>query len=190
MGLFGWWKGRSSKDGSGRLRDWRNAWSAAVDAADPSTEIQPLEQSLRDLGLSSDDVEIEEEMLEGLRALAHLTGRLAQGTLPAVDTGHRVVGSDTCHFSAPASAPDDAAQASGRVFLTSHRALFTGGGRSVAIAWHRVGDVLRVDRDVLVVVHAGATAHRFRFNSFADAVCATALARRLSSRVRDRSTAL
>jgi hypothetical protein len=190
MGLLGWWKGRSGQEESPKLREWRGAWLAAITSASPADAVASLERSLRELALPSDDLEVEEEMLDGLRALAGLAGDLDRGSWPVVETGHRIVAADVCHFSAPASAPDTADQSSGRVLLTNHRALFTGGGRSVAVAWHRINEVLRSDRDVLIVQHGGETAHRFRFNSFADALCATALARRLSGRTNGRSPAV
>src|SRR5438552_2473542 len=71
--------------------------------------------------------------------LVALDDRLRAGEVPVIATGHRVVGSDVCHFSAPASMPDDPGQPGGRVILTGRRAVFVGGGHSSSLAWHRVG---------------------------------------------------
>ena len=141
--------------------------------------------SLDALGLSADDLEIETEMLEGLAAMSALAARLRDGDLPAVETGHRIVGSEVCHFSAPASLPDDPAQPAGRVMLTARRAIFAGGGRATSVPWH--SDWRRCYRPSvtsLLVLHDRETAHRFRFNSFADALCGDALSRHLARRAR------
>ena len=39
--------------------------------------------------------------------LAKLEAVVASTGLPVIDTGHRVVGSDACHFMAPVSMPDE-----------------------------------------------------------------------------------
>jgi hypothetical protein len=189
MGLLGWWKGRNGGPGTPRLDAWRREWTAAV-AAEDGGRIAGLRQSLDALGLTPDDLEIEMEMMEGLAALADIAARLREGDLPVVETGHRVVGTDVCHFTAPASIPDDAAQPSGRVILTGQRAIFAGSGRAASIAWHKIAEILQTERDVLLVLHDRETAHRFRFNSFADALCGAALSRHFARRTRHRTTGL
>ena len=87
----------------------------------------------------ADDVEIEEEMLDGLERLVALTGELQASRLPSVETTHRVVGTDVCHYSAPASMPEDPAQPSGRLLLTGTRAVFIGGAKLTARALARGG---------------------------------------------------
>jgi len=89
----------------------------------------------------ADDVEIEEEMLDGLRRLLEVERDLAAAQLPLVETTHRVVGADRCHFSAPVSVPDDPAQPTGRLLLTSTRAVFAGAARTPALPWHAVRDI-------------------------------------------------
>jgi hypothetical protein len=189
MGLLGWWKSRNGKADATRLNGWRKDWTAAVEAED-GTRIAELRRSLDELGLTADDLEIELEMIDGLSELSTLAPRLRQGDLPVVETGHRVVGSDVCHFSAPASIPDDAAQPSGRMILTGNRAIFAGGGRATSIAWHKIAEVLQTERDVFLILHDRETAHRFRFNSFADALCGAALSRHLMRRARPRTPGL
>jgi hypothetical protein len=189
MGLLGWWKGRNGRSDIARLDAWRSDWAAAV-AAEDGARIADLKRSLDELGLTPDDLEIELEMIDGLSELLALAPRLRQGELPVIETGHRVVGSDVCHFSAPASIPDDAAQPSGRMILTGNRAIFAGGGRATSIAWHKIAEILQTDRDVLLVLHDRETAHRVRFNSFADALCGAALSRHLVRRARHRTAGL
>jgi hypothetical protein len=189
MGLLRWWKSRNGGSDTARLDVWRKEWTAAV-AAEDGSRIGDLRRSLDELGLTPDDLEIELEMIDALSELSALAPRLQQGELPVIETGHRVVGSDVCHFSAPASIPDDAAQPSGRMILTGNRAIFAGGGRATSIAWHKIAEILQTDRDVLLVLHDRETAHRFRFNSFAEALCGAALSRHLMRRTRPRAAGL
>ena len=189
MSLLGWWKGRNGAAEPAKLVAWRKEWAAAV-AAEDGARVADLRRSLDELGLTPDDLEIELEMIDGLAELSALSPRLRQGDLPVIETGHRVVGTDICHFSAPASIPDDSAQPSGRMILTGNRAIFAGGGRSTSIAWHKIAEILQADRDVLLVLHDRETAHRFRFNSFAEALCGAALSRHLMRRARQRTAGL
>jgi hypothetical protein len=187
--MLGWLTGRAARREKAAVAAWRKAWAAALTEPE-ATRASELRQSLETLGADGDDLEIELEMVDGLSALAALTARLRAGEVPVVQTGHRVVGADACHFSAPASIPDDAAQPGGRVILTDRRAIFAGSGRTAHLAWHRVADVLQMERDLLLIANDGATVHRFRFNSFTDALCATALSRHLSASPRHRTSAL
>jgi hypothetical protein len=180
MGLFGWlWKAPGGVDGKAS-RAWREAWTTAVANLDAEA-LAPLESALHATPPLADDLEIEEEMLDGLRLLLELERELAASRLPVVETSHRVVGADRCHFSAPVSMPDDPAQPTGRLLLTSTRAVFAGGARTPALAWHATRDVVQSGRDLLLIFnHAqGDGGHRFRCNSFADALCAAAIARHL-----------
>jgi len=177
MALFGWFKSNPTAAGKQQAQ-WREAWTRAVDAEDAS-QLSRLRSELKILAPAAEDVELEQEMLDALEALVALRAAADNGALPAVDTHHRIVGSDICHFSAPASLPDDPSQPSGRVLLTNHRSLFLGGARGGSVAWHLVREVIRLDRDVLIVRHDGSAAAHFRFNSFSDAVSAAFLGRRL-----------
>jgi hypothetical protein len=174
MGFFKWLK-REGTDR--RLIDWRNAWAAAAAAPDRDAA-QALRVRLDALAIPEEEIEIEREMLEGLNAVIELAGAVARSGLPAVVTGHRIIGADICHFTAPASMPDDPAQPSGRLILTSARAIFVG-GRGLTVAWHAIGRTLASDRDLLLVRTDGTSVYRFRCNSFADAMCGAFLARRL-----------
>jgi len=119
-------------------------------------------------------------MLEALRQLVDLSRELDASRLPIVETSHRVAGADVCHFSAAVSVPDDPAQPTGRLLLTSRRAAFAGGGRVPSLPWHAVREVVQNGRDVLVVRAGADEGIRFRCNSFADAVCGAAIARYLA----------
>jgi hypothetical protein len=180
MGLFGWLKKQSDGGGNGEARAWRDAWAAAVASLDAAA-VAPLEAALARTPPFADDLEIEEEMLDALRHLVALAVDLEAGRLPIVDTSHRVVGPDRCHFSAPVSMPDDPAQPTGRLLLTSARAVFAGGARTPALPWHATREVIQSGRDLLFVYrHAqGDDGHRFRCNSFTDALCGAAIARHL-----------
>jgi hypothetical protein len=146
--------------------------------------LERLRGALHVLPPLADDIEIEEEMLEGLDRLIKLTADLTDGRLPHLDTTHRIVGTDACHFSAPVSMPEDAAQPTGRLLLTGTRAVFAGGARPTTLAWHAAREVLQADRDVLLIRSDRETAYRFRCNNYGDALTAAAIARHLAARAR------
>jgi hypothetical protein len=183
MSLFGWFS-RKPADGT---RAWREAWQAALDGLDPGAPAR-LEAALRAEPPLADDLEVEEEMLDALRQVLALEQALATGRPPLVETSHRIVGNDRCHFSAPVSMPDDPAQPTGRLLFTSSRAVFAGGTRAPTIPWHAVRQVIRTGRDVLLVTGRGDddNALRYRCNSFGEALCAAAIARYLSGPARSR----
>src|SRR3954447_8527971 len=177
MGLFGWLTRKSNDDGT---RAWREAWAAAVAALDTDA-VDGLEAALRQQPPLADDVEMEEEMLDALKQMLAVERDLAGGSLPLIETTHRVVGADRCHFSAPVSMPDDPSQPTGRLLLTPRRAVFAGGARNPALPWHGVREVVQAGRDVLFVASRveGPDGQRFRCNSYGDALCAAAIARHL-----------
>ena len=178
MKLFGWIRGKDSSGGTERRR-WREAWTEAVVAEDGS-RAAALRAQLNGLPLGAgDDNEVELEMIDALERLALLAGETAAGALPVVETQHRVLGGDRCHFTAPASLPEDPSQPSGRVLFTGARTFFVGGSQTQPVAWHAVRDVLHAERDVVLVRADGTAAAHFRFNSYCDAVAAAFLARRL-----------
>jgi hypothetical protein len=177
MGLFAWLK--RSGNGAGRgLQAWRREWAQAVAGVDAGA-LPRLRAALQAHAPSSLDLEVEEEMLDALQQLVTLTGELKANNLPHLDTTHRVVGSDVCHFSAPVSMPEDPSQPSGRLLLTGSRAVFIGGPRMTALAWHAAAQALQGDRDLMLLRADGQAAYRFRCNTYADALCAAAIARHL-----------
>jgi hypothetical protein len=161
------------------LDEWREAWRTAAAAPDRHGS-DTLRGRLEGFGLAEEDIEIEREMLEGLEHAAAVLEKMANEGLPTVATGHRVVGADVCHFSAPASMPDDPAQPSGRLFLTNTRAIFVGGAKSLTLRWHMLGDPAQIDRDLVLVRADGESLYRFRLNSFGEAMEAACLARALT----------
>jgi hypothetical protein len=184
MGLFEWLKGKAgSRNGNPARSSWHDDWRAACAA--PTVEgIASLEAALAALGIPDEEAEIEREMLDGLSQLTTLRETVSSGALPTIDTGHRVVGTDTCHFTAPSSMPDEPSQPGGQLILTSARAIFVGGGKAISVPWHAVAEVADQNRDVLLVRHDRTTFHRFRCNIYADVLAATFLARHLAGRPR------
>jgi hypothetical protein len=181
MPLFRWLKGRLGHGRDAQLGEWRERWRAVAGAPEAGA-IASLAAALDGLALAEEEIEIEREMLDGLVQVSHLHAALTAQGLPLVETGHRVVGTEACHFSAPSSMPDDPAQPSGRLIFTGARVIFAGGGRALTLPWHTVADVVQHDRDVILVRHDRQAFHRFRCNVFADALCAGLLARTLSRR--------
>jgi hypothetical protein len=178
MGLFGWLKGKGSARSNSTVAGWHKAWEAAVAQVDP--DVAALEAALTGLALSEDEIEIEREMLAGLEQLIELRRSMSNNGLPAIETGHRIVGSDVCHFSAPASRPDDPAQPSGRLILTNARAILAGGAKALAVPWHAVVQVLQTERDIALIRVDREALYRFRCNSFAEAMCGAFIARTLA----------
>jgi hypothetical protein len=185
MGLFSWLK---RDTGSRESEKWRREWRKAVEAPDAEA-VRRLRDVLTAGPPFAPDIEVEEEMLDGLDHLVALTAELAAGRLPRIETTHRVIGADACHYSAPVSMPDDPNQPSGRLLLTANRAVFVGGAKVTSAAWHATAQALQANRDLLLVRVDAQTVHRFRCNTYADALCAAALARHLIGRARTRQTA-
>jgi hypothetical protein len=182
MGLFEWLQRKTGAGGGSKLDDWRRLWQDECRA--PShAGVGALRAALTALGLPEDEIEIEREMLDGLEQLVVIREAAGAG-LPLIETGHRVVGPDACHFTAPASMPDEPAQPSGRLILTSARAIFAGGARAVTVPWHAIGRVLQQERDLVLVPHDRHALLRFRCNVFGDAMTAAFLAETLAGRHR------
>lgn len=179
--MWDWFRRRPA--GPSAAQAWHAAWEAAVAALDEDAPAR-LEAWLRtDPGLA-DDVEIEEEMLDALRDVLALERALAAANVPAIETAHRAAAGEACHYSAPVSMPDDPAQPTGRLLLTSGRAAFAGGSRTPAIPWHATRDVIRAGRDLIFVRAGAADGHRFRCNTYTDALRGAAIARHLTRRAR------
>ena len=183
MNLLRWLRERRSTGGNADLEEWRRRWQAAAATPQPDV-LASLLTDLNGLALPEEEIEVEREMLDGLERLARLHAVISSEGLPIVETGHRVVGAETCHFSAPSSMPDDPAQPSGRLIFTGLRAIFAGGARAMTLPWHAVADVIRQERDVILVRHNREVFHRFRCNVFADALCAGLLAETLAKELR------
>ena len=176
MGLLTWFRRQGLPD-SRHAREWRTACAGA--AMEPDEErLRALERDLVSWGADEEDIEIEREMVEGLEDVVRLSAAVRESGVPVIATGHRAIGADTCHFTAPASMPDEDGQPSGRLLLTDRRLVFVGGARGEAIPWHAINRVMLTERDV-VLVRGGDQVHRFRCNSFSEAFRAAFLAREL-----------
>jgi hypothetical protein len=189
MGLVEWLRRNRSPEEDPRLTAWRKSWSAAAASGDLAAA-GPLSRELAALGCPDEEIEIEREMLGALLDLAALTTSAKLDGLPTVVTGHRIIRDERCHFTAPASMPDEPSQPGGRLFLTDRRAAFAGGAVSTSVAWHRVADVLAIERDLVLIGPGQTMLSRFRCNSFSDALCAAFLARGLSDAPRQRRAGL
>jgi len=174
MKLFGWLR-KEKRDSA--LDRWRNDWAAATEQTDGLDE--SLRTRLDELAANEPDVEIEREMLEALDQLRAVQRTVSTGLLPTVETQHRVIAAETCHFTAPASMPSDHAQSSGRVLLTKSRAVFVSAGQTSVTPWHQIQQVARIERDVMLVRVDGSPGAHFRFNCYADAVVCAFLASHL-----------
>ena len=182
MGWFDWLRRGSAEDAW--IAEWRKAWTAAVEHPDAAAAaaLRVRLDAAGPLGSNDERFEIEREMLEGLDAVVELGATLEARGPEVIPTGHRAVGSDRCYFSAPVSVPDDPTQPSGTLLLTNVRAIFVGGARAVTIPWHAVGRAFPQNRDLVLIRGDQQNLHRFRCNSFADAMRAACLARHVSKR--------
>ncbi len=183
MGWSAWWRRKPPLE-EVKLTEWRKRCLALVSDESSGGDATALAAELDALRLPEEEIEMEREMLSGLEAFLALRDTIARGTLPTVETGHRVVGTDICHFSAPCSMPDEPSQPSGRLILSGSRAIFAGGARAVTVPWHAVARVLHEQRDVVLVRPDREAIYRFRCNVFADTLSAALLARTLTSRHR------
>jgi len=179
MGWFDWLRRGGAEDAW--TRAWRTDWAAAVEHPDAATAAA-LRARLDAAGPDDERLEIEREMLEGLDAVVELGAALDGHGPEPIATGHRAVGADRCYFSAPVSVPDDPAQPSGTLLLTEIRAIFIGGARAMTIPWHAVARAVPQNRDLVLIRSDQQDLHRFRCNTFADAMRAARLARHLSKR--------
>ena len=180
MGLWTW-LGRGAPREDSRLREWRRQWAAAAVTLDAAAT-ERLRRLLDGFNLPDDDVEIEREMLDGLEDAAPLAAEIARSGLPLVETGHRVVAHDRCHFMAAASMPDEPGQPTGRLLLTNVRAIFVGGPNAVSSAWHMINEAHQSDRSLVLVRTTRDRVYRFQCNSFGDALRAALVARELIRR--------
>lgn len=183
MGLLDWLRGRRARLEDSRLRGWRNAW-ARVAAATEDERIAQLVAELDSFSLAEDDIEIEREMLDALRDRQELLATVRASGLPMIETGHRVVRGEPCHYTAPVSMPEEPGQPAGRLLMTSTRAIFVGGANGLAAAWHTISDATHVERDLVLMRNGRDQAYRFRCNSYGDALRAAFIAGELVARRR------
>jgi len=150
---------------------WTDA-DAAAEAPTPDT-IARLRAGMAATAADSDDHERREEMIDGLERLLSVT---QSDQLPTVETGHRVIGGDVCHLVAPVTLADS--PVGGKLFITAARVVFAS-GEVKAWPWHRVRRLTRSDRDLVVAIAGSGDGLHVRCNTYADALTATYMARRL-----------
>jgi hypothetical protein len=172
--------------GDPRLAAFHREVEAACEAADAGA-LDRLRAEREALGLDEDDAAIELEMLDGLADLLAFTAEVARDGLPDIETQHRVLGTDRCHFWTPAFLPDRV-EAGGKLFFTEHRVVFVGGGVT-SVPWSGVTRVARDGRDLVLVVPSRDAAYRFRCNAFSEALRGRFVADRLVSATRARRAA-
>lgn len=126
---------------------------------------------------SLDEAEQREEMIEGLDQLLLLHSATA---LPILQTQHRVIGTDACHFAAPATLVVETSTP-GKLFLTSQRLMFAA-GRAQTWPWHRLRDVIRRGRDLFLTVAGADSIVRIQCNSYGDAMTARYIAMKMIKR--------
>jgi len=124
-----------------------------------------------------DELEQQEEMLDGLEQLLALVERDA---LPVLTTQHQVIGTDVCHLARPATYSGEHA-VPGKLFLTSRRIVFAGGSAR-SWPWHRVRAVERRSRTVVVHLAGASNGVHLDCNTFGDALGVVYLSRRLGGR--------
>ena len=112
-------------------------------------------------------------MLDGLQLLLDT----ASGPLPVVNTQHRVIGADVCHLAVPATLSGDV-DTPGKLFVTSARLIFAG-GRVQAWPWHRLRQLVRVERSLAASVAGASDSVHLTCNWYGDALVAAYIAGRV-----------
>jgi len=166
-----------------RLEAFHQEVAAACDAADGSA-VERLLARRADVGLGEDEAAIEIEMLEGLRDFLAFRAEVERDGLPVLDTQHRVLGADRCHFWTPAF-PPDRVEAGGKLFFTATRLVFLGGGVQ-STPWNGVARIAREECDLVMVVPSRDAVFRFRCNAFGEAMRGQYVAERLLAENRAR----
>jgi len=169
---------RSSSPSLNEAGWWRDAQAAAES---PNADaVRALRQSMVTAAQSPDEAERQEEMIDGLEHLLTLAGGL-----PVLETQHRVIGTDVCHLALPCGLGGHT-ETPGKLFLTSARLIFSG-GRVQAWPWHRVRQVVRVERALFVTIAGAPDDVQIHCNSYGDALAAAYLAGRLRTPPASRS---
>ncbi len=169
MGLFDLFRRRESAQPD-TTAWWRSANALATE---PTIDgIAALRASIVSDEDAPDVADAQREMVEGLDALLAASA----SPVPVVNTQHRVIGADTCHYLTPASLADQV-DGGGKLFVTSARMVYASGGVQ-AWPWHLIARVHRLERD-LVVELKGRPPVRLRLNTYEDALVVCALAARL-----------
>ena len=156
--------------------DTSSWWSEANALAEgpDAGRIGTLRAQVADAAKAPDIAELQEEMIDGLERLLALA---AEPALPVIETQHRVIGSEVCHFIAPVSLVEEV-DASGKLFATAGRLVFAA-GTVRQWPWHSIAGITRAERDVVIDLRGRPGAARLRTNTYGDALVIVALAERL-----------
>ena len=183
MGLREWLTRRRGHTIDPRLRRWRERWAAVLAAAE-GDQIASLAGELDAIGCPEDEIEVEREMVQALIDRQDLAASVRATGLPRVDTRHRIVRAEPCHYSEPASMPDEPGQPCGRLLFTATRAIFIGGGKTISAAWHTIARSLHTERDLVFLENRHEQSYRFRCNTYGDALRAAFIAQELVAKRR------
>jgi hypothetical protein len=160
------------------LREYRSEVAAAIAGTPDRDTLDALLARPPAPGPAGDDIELELEMLHGARDLLDLQERVTRDGLPFVAHQHKALAGEACHFAASVFLASDAAQRTGRLFLTSQRLVFVA-SPIVTLPWGAITRIVEDGRDLVVAAPGRGAVHRFRCNSFSDARCGGWLAERL-----------
>ena len=151
---------------------WQTA--DALTGAPTADGIAALKATVVDAAQAPDLAEAQIEMIDGLEALLQLT----HSPIPVLETQHRVIGADTCHYMTPASLAGEV-DAGGKVFVTSARIIFAS-GTVASWPWHQIARIQREQRDLILELK-GRPGARLRLNTYEGALVIAALAKRLTT---------
>lgn len=170
--MFRWLSGRAAPAQPDTTAWWREA--NALAGSPDRDRIATLKAQVVDSATAPDAAELQEEMIDGLERLVALAER---SELPIVETQHRVIGSEACHFIAPVSLVAEV-DTGGKLFATGERLIFAA-GTVRHWAWHTIAAITRVERDVVIDLRGRPGAARLRTNTYGDAMLLVALSQRL-----------
>ncbi len=150
---------------------WRTA--AAAEREPQGNALNDLRAALAGADADPDERERQVEMLEGLEQLAAIAAR----DLDVIQTQHRVIGTDVCHFVAPACLVG-LTDEPGKLFLTSRRLIHVC-AKVRTWPWHRLGGVERAERALEITILGAPDTINVTCNTYGDAMAAAHLVRRL-----------
>jgi hypothetical protein len=168
-----------------RVQRFRAEVRQALTAGDRAS-LEAVARLPAELDLPDDEVELEQEMVQGALDALDLKDRIGRDGLPDLAHQHKALGDDRCHFLASVFLADDDGHRTGRLFFTNRRLLFLA-APILTVPWSRVAVLTDDARDLVVQTVGRGEVYRFRCNSFADARCGMVIAQALLPRGRDSS---
>ena len=140
--------------------------------------LERLRKRPAELGLSEDDADLELEWLAGLVEVETLKEQADGGApLAVIETNHRALAGEPCHFAAPASRPEVPGDGGGKLFFTPRRLVYIG-ATPVTLSWAHVAAVEAAARDIVIRARPDRQLS-FRCNSYVDALGGAWIASRL-----------